>query len=62
MIWNAPTAVAQTYTLGGTVTDATGKALEAATLSLLRSADSSLVKIELSDAAGRYESNPARTA
>lgn len=55
IIWNAPTALAQTSTLGGTVTDATGKALEAATLSLLRSADSSLVKIELSDAAGRYE-------
>ncbi|MBL7783702.1 MAG: TonB-dependent receptor [Saprospiraceae bacterium] len=41
--------------LRGAITDANGKPLEAATLSLLRSADSTLVKVELSDAAGQYE-------
>ncbi len=52
---SATAALAQTFSLSGAVVDATNKALEAATVSLLRSADSSLVKVELSDAAGRYE-------
>lgn len=54
-ILTATAAPAQTFSLSGAVVDATNKAVEAATVSLLRSADSSLVKVELSDAAGRYE-------
>ena len=44
----------QTVTLSGRVTDSKDQPLEAATVSLLRSADSVLVKAELSDAAGRF--------
>ncbi len=39
----------------GQVKDAAGKPLNAATISLLRSADSSLVKAEVSDAGGNFE-------
>jgi outer membrane receptor protein involved in Fe transport len=39
----------------GTVKDEEGKALQSATVSLLRSADSSLVKAAVSDKAGTYE-------
>lgn len=45
----------QTVTITGTLNDAAGAPVEAATVSLLRAADSSLVKIELSDAAGKFE-------
>ena len=45
----------QTVTLTGLVTDAKDQPLEAATVSLLRSADSSLVKVELTDHQGYYE-------
>lgn len=39
----------------GTVKDEAGKSLSAATVSLLKSTDSSLVKVAVSDAAGSYE-------
>lgn len=55
LILTFETAFSQTFSLHGAVTDPAGKPVEAATVSLLRSADSSLVKVELSDAAGRYE-------
>lgn len=52
---NVETAWSQPLSLNGMIVDADNHALEAATVSLLYSADSSLVKVELSDAAGRYE-------
>jgi len=48
-------AISQTITITGALTDATGAPVEAATVSLLRAADSSLVKVELSDATGQFE-------
>ncbi|MDB5196911.1 MAG: hypothetical protein JWP88_1282, partial [Flaviaesturariibacter sp.] len=39
----------------GTVKDAEGKALQAVTVSLLRTKDSSLVKLAVTDKAGAYE-------
>ncbi len=47
--------ISQNITIGGALTDAAGTPVEAATVSLLRAADSSLVKVELSDAAGKFE-------
>jgi hypothetical protein len=49
------TVFSQTVTLSGFVADSKNQPLEAASVSLLRSADSSLVKMELTDAVGRYE-------
>jgi hypothetical protein len=54
------TALAQMSSLSGTVIDAADKPLEAATVSLLRAADSTLAKVELSDAAGRFEFTAVR--
>lgn len=50
------TGVAQTGKgrVAGTLTDGQGRALEAATLSLLRGQDSSLVKVALSDKSGKF--------
>lgn len=45
----------QNITITGTLNDAAGAPVEAATVSLLHAADSSLVKVELSDAAGKFE-------
>jgi hypothetical protein len=48
-------ALAQTIFIAGEIKDAAGSPVEAATVNLLRAADSSLLKIELSDAAGHFE-------
>jgi iron complex outermembrane recepter protein len=48
-------AYAQGLFITGQIKDASGQALEAATVSLLRASDSSLVKTELSDEQGRFE-------
>lgn len=55
LVFFLQTAFSQSAILHGKVSDATGKSVEAATVTLLRSADSSLVKVELTDAVGRYE-------
>ena len=49
------TAISQTCTIAGALTDASGAPIEAATVSLLQATDSALVKVELSDAAGKFE-------
>ena len=49
------TAFAQTGKISGTVQEEGGKGLQAATVSLLRSSDSGLVKVAVSDKAGLYE-------
>jgi len=54
-------AFSQTVTISGTLTDPAGAPVEAATVSLLRAADSSLVKAELSDATGRFEFSEIKT-
>ncbi len=48
-------SLAQNATLAGSISGADGQPIEGATVSLLRAADSSLVKFELSDAVGRFE-------
>jgi len=48
-------AFAQGLTIAGKIRDAAGLPVEAATVSLLNAADTSLVKIELSDEHGRFE-------
>lgn len=48
-------ALAQNNTITGSLNDAAGAPVEAATVSLLHAADSSLAKVELSDASGKYE-------
>ena len=52
---------AQTLTLSGKISDDGGQAVEAATIRLLRSADSSLAKVELSAADGVYEFTEIKT-
>ncbi|MBN8679863.1 MAG: TonB-dependent receptor [Chitinophagales bacterium] len=47
--------IAQSVAISGRVNDSAGMPIEAATISLLYAADSSLVKMELSDATGRFE-------
>lgn len=46
---------AQTVTISGALADASGTPVEAATVSLLHATDSSLAKVELSDASGKFE-------
>lgn len=48
---------AQTTKISGAVTDEQGKSISSATVSLLQSKDSSLVKVAVSDKAGLYEFN-----
>lgn len=57
----AQSAFSQNISLIGSVADGSGQALEGATVSLLKSADSSLVKVELSDASGRFEFAEAKS-
>lgn len=54
-------AISQTVTITGVLNDSAGAPVEAATVSLLRVADSSLVKVELSDVAGRFEFSEIKT-
>ncbi len=48
-------AQSQTLSISGKIIDSAGAPIEAATVNLLNAADSSLVKIELSDASGSFE-------
>lgn len=52
---------AQVIGISGKLTDAAGVPIEAATVSLLRAADSSLVKAELSDVSGNFEFTTLQT-
>ncbi len=54
-------AFSQTLSIAGKINDAAGASIEAATVSLLSATDSSLVKIELSDPAGRFEFSNLKT-
>jgi outer membrane receptor protein involved in Fe transport len=52
--WNAG-AQTKTAKIQGTVTDVNGKVVESATISLMRKADSAVVKYAIADKNGRYE-------
>lgn len=47
--------LAQTVSIGGKLVDQQGQPVEAATISLLRMSDTSLVKVEISDASGVFD-------
>src|SRR5689334_20450840 len=54
-------AFTQSLAISGKINDAAGAPIEAATISLLNASDSSLVKIELSDASGKFEFSGVRS-
>ena len=55
-LWTGLSALAQTTsTISGTVKDETGKQVPAATVSLLRGKDSSLIKVAITDKEGNYD-------
>lgn len=60
LLWGT-SLFSQTLTLKGKISDAQSQPVEAATVRLLRSADSSLVKVELSAADGGFEFTDIKT-
>ncbi|HZE85847.1 MAG TPA: carboxypeptidase-like regulatory domain-containing protein [Puia sp.] len=61
LLWSSGLCAQQRGEISGTVRSSDKKPIEAATVSLLRSKDSSLVKISVSNQAGAYEFNRLRS-